>query len=470
MLNIQQFFGHDQRIRISRPGSCADGHCVLYWMQNAQRGRDNTALNAAIALGNILGLPVLVLFILAPYPSANLRHYTFLLEGLAETARHLNQRGTPLLMRVGDPVQEVPRALREVQAAALISDEAATRVPRTWREEICARIGVPFACVDADVMIPTVHFQQEEWAARTLRPKVQRLLPTYSQPLVDLEVLHPLAKTPCDPGYAAQPLAALDRLSIDRSVPPSPLFQGGQSQAERLLRRFLDERLAHYSEERNHPEHAGTSELSAYLHFGQIAIQRIVWETVHGELAGQEQRESLYKGRDAFLEEVIVRRELAINFVLRNPHYDTFEGCPAWGKTTLEKHRTDPREWIYTLAELEKARTHDELWNASQREMVATGRMHGYMRMYWAKKILEWSADPREAFDSTVYLNDRYELDGRDASSYTNISWAIGGRHDRPWGPERPIYGLVRSMSLAGMQRKIDTAAYIQRWSTTVPE
>ena len=159
-----------------------------------------------------------------------------------------------------------------------------------------------------------------------------------------------------------------------------------------------------------------------------------------------------------------MRRELAINFALRNPHYDSLEGCPDWGRKTLEKHKNDPRPWVYTREELEQARTHDELWNASQREMATTGRMHGYMRMYWAKKILEWTASPEDAFNDAVYLNDKYEIDGRDANGYTGISWAIGGKHDRPWAPERSIFGLVRYMALSGMQRKMDTRAYIYKW------
>ena len=462
MLELQTFFANDQRVRLCRPGICDDGQCVLYWMQNAQRGRDNAALNAAIALGNALQLPVLVLFVLTVYPAANVRHYTFLLEGLTETSRDLHSRGTPLLIRQGTPAQEVIHACSELRAAALISDESSTRLPRQWRDEIGQKLTIPFACVDADVLIPTQHFQKEEWAARTLRPKIQKLLPTYLQPINDLETAYPLAQPPCDPGPIQAPLKMLERLSIERSVKASSLFHGGQSEAERRLHIFLRERLAGYDQQRNHPEDAGTSELSAYLHFGQISVQRVAWEVEQCNSEQSNQRAEIDVGKAAFLEELIVRRELAINFVLRNSHYDTLEGCPAWGQETLRKHAQDPRERIYTRDELEQAITHDDLWNASQREMVTTGRMHGYMRMYWGKKILEWCETPEEAFAHAVYLNDKYELDGRDADGYTGIAWAIGGRHDRPW-KERPIFGMVRFMSLDGMRRKIDVEAYIRR-------
>ncbi len=459
MPDIQTFFADDPRVHLYRPGPCDEqGTCVLYWMQNAQRGRDNPALNAAIALGNALNLPVATLFVLTAYPSASERQYTFLLEGLSETARDLRRRGTLLLIRQGHPPTEVLRLCGELHAAALISDESATRLPRQWRAELQQMLALPFACVDADVIIPTSHFQKEEWAARTLRPKVARLLPTYLLPVHDLTTAHPLAEPPGETGPLCEPLSLLSGLSFAKHVASSPLFRGGQSEAEKRLRTLLNTRLAGYDQRRNQPELAGTSELSAYLHFGQISVQKIAWEVAQ---VNPDQSANLEAGRAAFLEELIVRRELAINFALHNPHYDTLEGCPNWGQETLRKHANDPREWLYTREELEQAATHDELWNACQREMVLTCRMHGYLRMYWGKKILEWSATPAEAFQHAVYLNDTYELDGRDANGYTGISWAIGGRHDRPW-KERPIFGTVRYMSLAGMRRKIDIEAYIK--------
>lgn len=468
MTNIATFFEKDDRVYIYRGGQCDEkGTCILYWMQHAQRGQDNHALNAAITLGNHLNLPIVVLFVVADYPAANLRHYTFMLNGIAVAARYLQQRGTPLVMRRGQPEEEVVRTAQALRPAAVISDESALRTPRKWRAAVKKHLDVPFACVDADVIVPTKYLPKEEWAARTIRPKIQRLLPTYLQPIVDLEPVHPLSSPPCDSGYANNPLAYLSTLTIDTSVRSSSVFHGGQDEGRKHLHLFIEQRLAGYAERRNLPEVAETSELSAYLHFGHISIQQTAWEIEqYVPPASGSKQIDVSGGRNAYLEELIVRRELSINFALRNPHYDSLEGCPDWGQKTLQKHAHDPRPWNYTREELEQAKTHDELWNASQHEMVYTGRMHGYMRMYWAKKILEWTASPEQAFEDAVYLNDKYELDGRDANGYTGIAWAIGGKHDRPWGPERPIFGLVRYMALSGMQRKMDTRAYIYKWNT----
>lgn len=464
MIDITTFFAAQDRVQIYRPGVCTEhGTCILYWMQRAQRGQENSALNAAITLGNALDLPVVVLFVVTSYPSANLRHYQFMLEGIAVVARQLQLRGTPLVIRQGAPAEIVVQMAQELSAAAVISDESELRTPRSWRQTVKERLNMPFACVDADVVVPSKHFAKEEWAARTLRPKIQRLLPHYLSPLIDQEPRHRLSQAPCDPGQ--EPLAYLATLPLDRSVPPSTLFRGGQDEGRRRLQRFIDERLMSYDQTRNHPELSGTSELSAYLHFGHISVQQSAWQVEqHLFPATGSSAIDPNGARAAYQEELIVRRELAINFAWHNPQYDTLAGCPSWGQETLRKHAHDPRPWLYHRNTLEEGKTHDELWNACQREMLVTGRMHGYMRMYWAKKLLEWTATPEEAFDDAVYLNDKYELDGRDANGYMGIAWAIGGKHDRPWGPERPIFGLIRYMSLAGMQRKIDTRAYIFQW------
>jgi deoxyribodipyrimidine photo-lyase len=250
------------------------------------------------------------------------------------------------------------------------------------------------------------------------------------------------------------PETVLAALACDRSVLPVKKFIGGTDEAERRLHLFLQERLAQYDQRRNHPEVPGTSELSAYLHFGQISPVTVAL-AVRGALAPA-------AARDAYLEELIVRRELAINFVARNPNYDRLQGCPDWGRATLAAHEDDPRPYLYTERQLENAATHDPLWNAAQTEMVTTGRMHGYLRMYWAKKILEWTKTPARAFAIAVRLNDRYLLDGRDPNGYAGIAWAIGGKHDRPWGPRRPVFGTIRYMSAAGMAGKFDVKGYLE--------
>lgn len=470
MVDIEAFVREQEnrrRMQVWRPGvSVEGGRYVLHWMQRAQRGRENHALNTAIALGNVLNLPVVSMFVVADYPAANLRHYTFLLEGLAVAGRQLKERGIPFVLRRGEPAVEVAQLARELQAAVVVSDMCELRVPRKWRTELAEQLEIPFLCVDSDTVVPMRAFGHEEYAARTIRPKIQRLLPAFLQPIVDIAPQRPLDAAPCDPGEVEQPLRYLESLQIDSSVAPVEQAHGGYDEGQKAVQRLLKERLRAYADERNNPQQVGTSELSAYLHYGQISAQQLAWEV---EQYQPEETGSAHidisSGKAAYLEELIVRRELAINFAYHNAHYDTLEGCPEWGRKTLQKHAGDPREWVYSLEEFEQARTHDELWNAGQREMVMTGRMHGYMRMYWGKKILEWSASPEEAFATTVYLNDKYELDGRDANGYTGISWCIGGKHDRPW-KERPIFGFVRYMSAEGMKRKFDTRYYINKYGS----
>jgi deoxyribodipyrimidine photo-lyase len=470
MLDIDTFVKeqeNQQRIQVYRAGSChEDAKYVIYWMQRSQRGKENHALNTAIVLGNALHVPVIAIFVVTKYPAANIRHYTFMLEGLADTAKQLQKRGIPFVIRNGTPAHEIANLSEELHVAAVVSDMCELRVPKQWRDDLKQRLQIPFLCVDSDTVVPMTCIPKQEYAARTIRPKIQKLLPTYLQPLIDVETTYPLEKAPCDPGEIKQPLHYLESLQIDISVPPSPIAHGGYQEGQRRIKTLLQERLQGYADKRNDPELVGTSELSAYLHFGQISAQQLAWEV------DQYQPEStgsgsphidINGGKAAYLEEMIVRRELAINFAYYNSRYDSLEGCPQWGQKTLQKHANDPRDWIYTRQELEEAHTHDDLWNACQLEMVHTGRMHGYMRMYWGKKILEWSQTADEAFNTSVYLNDKYELDGRDAGGYVGIAWAIGGLHDRPW-KERSIFGMIRYMSADGMKRKFDTQHYIYKY------
>ncbi|MCX7826681.1 MAG: deoxyribodipyrimidine photolyase, partial [Verrucomicrobiae bacterium] len=245
----------------------------------------------------------------------------------------------------------------------------------------------------------------------------------------------------------------LNGFPLDRRAQPVSGFHGGTSDALEVLDRFIEQRLAGYATRRNKPELAGTSRLSPWLHFGQIGPRTVALAVRNAGAPSAD--------RDAFLEELIVRRELAVNFVRHNPRYDSLACAEPWAQRTLREHARDRRPYVYTERQLENAETHDPLWNAAQKQMVLTGWMHGYVRMYWGKKILEWSRSPEEAFDIAVRLNDRYELDGRDPNGYAGIAWAIAGKHDRAWGPPRPIYGTVRYMSLASTSRKFDSRAYI---------
>jgi deoxyribodipyrimidine photo-lyase len=337
----------------------------------------------------------------------------------------------------------------------VVGDENPLREPESWRERAARELRVPFWTVDSDVIVPSCHFDREEYAARTIRPKIHRLLRRY---------LKPFRRSRCRVGFApserprSAPLATDDLLAslpIDRSADPVPGARGGTAAGLRSLRRFLASSLPRYHEDRNRPDLDGTSRLSAYLHFGHLGPHTIAL-AVRRAKAPRE-------AKAAFLEELIVRRELAVNFVARNPRYDRIDCGEPWAIRTLARHARDPRERMYPEEALASGGTSDRLWNAAQLEMVATGRMHGYLRMYWAKRLLDWTPTPAEAYRVAVRLNDRFELDGRDPNGYAGIAWALCGKHDRPWPPERPVLGFIRPMTASGAARKFDVDGYVAR-------
>jgi deoxyribodipyrimidine photo-lyase len=271
---------------------------------------------------------------------------------------------------------------------------------------------------------------------------------------------------------------------IDQGVqhgetPLTWIIAGAQAGRD-TLHDFLSKKIKNYSALRNDPLAEATSELSPYMHYGQVSPQRIAYQTcqsteTHGytsveilptdeKIVERTHDNEEIKNYSAFLEELIVRRELADNFCFYTPAYDSFEAFPEWAQKSLNARRNDPREYVYTQKEFERAETHDELWNAAQQELLQRGKMHGYMRMYWAKKILEWTQTPEDALAIALYLNDTYELDGRDPNGYTGIAWSIGGLHDRPWF-KRPVFGDIRFMARSGADKKFDTQAYIDRWT-----
>jgi len=454
----------DPRVEVRRSGPPdPDGSAVVCWLQRAPRADDNPALDVAVRHANRLGLPVVALFVLrAGWPRATARHYHFMLQGLAELGPALAARGAAFELREGDE-GEVARFCAETRAALLVGDENPLREPERWRKQVAEAVRVPFVTVDADVVVPSVLLAKEQFSAGTMRPRVQRQLEWF---LVRPTKVSARKKgggqgaLRVEQGFSpARQASRLERLLAETASAAAPGWTGGARAARALLRRFVRERLPGYAGRRNRPEQDGTSQLSPYLHFGQIGPREVAL-AVQGADAPAEDRRS-------FLDEFIVRRELAWNFVRFNPRYDSLEGCERWARQTLDAHRGDEREHLYGFDALESAATHDPLWNAAQRQMMESGWMHGYLRMYWAKKILEWSASPEEAMAHAIELNDRYELDGRDPSGYAGVAWAVGGKHDRAWGPERPIFGTVRYMSLASTSRKFDSRAYIRRWTTT---
>lgn len=437
------------------------GRFVLYWMQAAQRASWNPALEHAIRRANALHVPPVVLFtIVADYPEANARHYRFLLEGMGDVAAELHRRGIAFALRMGEPTRLVPKAARD--ACLLVMDAGYTRVQREWRERIAEAAPCSVEAVETEVVVPTAAAStKEEWSAATFRRKAQPLLERYLvPPTEERPATRPLTTLPLAEEGAETARALVSGghpvfgPAAERVPPVDAYHTGGLVHARRRLDQFLDSTLPAYATLRGDPSLGASSHLSPYLHFGQISPLEVAVRAIE---AGER------PGESAFLEELIVRRELATNFVLHNDAYDRYEGLPEWCRRTLEAHRADPRPYLYSLEEMEGAATHDPFWNAAMSEMRKTGWMHNTMRMYWGKKLLEWSPTPEEAFERALLLNNRWFLDGRDPNSFAGVAWCFG-KHDRPW-PARPVFGTVRSMTEGGLRRKYDMETYVRRTS-----
>lgn len=426
---------------------------VVYWMSRDQRVSDNWALIYAKKAADENKSPLYVVFnLFSDYKKANHRQFDFMLKGLEEVSLVLDKLNIPFDVFVGKPQETLPSYLKSRNTGLLVTDFSPLKSGRKWRKDIASNSEFPVVEVDAHNIVPCwIASDKQEYAARTIRPKIMSKLGEY---LIEFPKLTP-HKYNAKTKNTFKTKNILDQLEFDVSVKPVKDIIPGSFVAIQKLNQFIDINLDKYAEFKNNPNADVLSVLSPYLHFGQISAQRVAIE-VKNSNANQ-------NSKDVFLEELIVRKELADNFCYHNSNYDSFQGFPDWAKKTLDKHSTDIREYVYTHDEFENAQTHDDLWNASQIQMVRTGKMHGYMRMYWAKKILEWSDTPQNAIKTAIYLNDKYELDGRDPNGYTGIAWSIGGVHDRPWF-EREIFGLVRYMSKSGLEKKFDVQKYIDNF------
>ncbi len=455
-------FIQDARIQQLNGKEVRDGSYVLYWMQSSQRTEYNHALEYAIQRANDLEQRLLVCFgLMDDYPEANARHYTFMLEGLQEVETSLKERDIKFVVQRGSP-DEV--ALRLGQDASLIvCDRGYMRNQRQWRGRVADEAPCLVTQVESDVVVPVeLVSDKKEYAARTIRPKIQKHLDDF---LVELRTtpLDKYSKNMSVDGLDLSDVEALvDELKLDKSVEPvSHLFKGGTSQGRAILDNFIENKFSSYDSNRNQPQTSDVSHMSKYLHFGQIS-------PVYIALQIQEAHTS-QNNIDSYLEEVIIRRELPMNFVYYMPDtYDSFKSLPDWAQETLEEHKDDEREYVYTRQELEDAQTHDDYWNAAMREMRHTGYMHNYMRMYWGKKILQWSNTPRYAYETTLYLNNKYFLDGRDPNSFANVAWVFG-QHDRGW-TEREVFGKVRYMSAGGLERKAKPEQYVEKVNALIEE
>jgi deoxyribodipyrimidine photo-lyase len=445
---------NDPRVRKLNNKRTVDADYVLYWMQQSQRAEENHALEYAVRKANALRLPVVVAFgLTGGYPEANLRHYTFMVQGLREICRGLAKRKILFVARHGEPPDIALRLGR--RASSIVCDRGYLHHQRAWRDQVAREAGCLVEQVEGDVIVPVeAASEKRESSARSFRPKVLRLHRLFLDALPQAVPAVASDSLPLERLDLDNDEAVWGPLSVDASVGAVPMFAGGTQAAKDRLARFLRSRLAGYAENRSQPHLDHVSRMSPYLHFGQISpayIARRIYRSHNGERAD----------RESFLEEFIVRRELSFNFVHYADDYDRFSCLPDWAQATLRKHRSDRRPYLYSAALLEAAETHDPYWNAAMNEMKRTGYMHNHMRMYWGKQILAWSRTPEMAFETALALNNKYLLDGRDPNSYSNIAW-IFGLFDRPW-PEREIYGIVRSMTSGGLERKTDIGAYVEK-------
>jgi deoxyribodipyrimidine photo-lyase len=426
---------------------------VLYWMQSSQRAEYNHALEYAIDEANARGKPLVVFFgLTSQFPEAKERHYAFLLEGLRETGSALEERGIRFVVGGGSPESGAAEMAR--RACLAVVDRGYLRIERQWRSAVARAIDCAFVQVETNVVVPLEQASpKEEFAARTLRPKIRRQLEKYLVSLKPRAVKKSSLRLQFDSLDFRDIDETLRRLGTDRSVGRVKTFVGGTSEAKKRLREFVAYKLPFYRDKRNDPNVDAVSQMSPYLHLGQISPLFIALEVLKaGDRAADE----------AYLEELIIRRELSMNFVYYNRQYDQFEGLPSWSRKTLMEHQKDKRNAIYSRGDLEEARTADPYWNAAQREMVMTGKMHNTMRMYWGKRLIEWTRTPEDAYRIALYLNNKYELDGRDANGFTGVAWCFG-KHDRPW-PTHPVFGKVRIMTTSGLGRKFDANAYAKKY------
>lgn len=426
---------------------------VVYWMQREQRVNDNWALIHAQETALKSDSKLIVLFCLLPsFLDATIRQYDFMLAGLKEVEKNLNNKNISFKLLTGNPADEISSFIKKIKAGILITDFNPIKITANWKRSIANEIQIPFHEVDAHNIVPCrIASNKLEYAAYTIRPKINRLLDEY------LDNFPAIKNMPADKFEESKINwdSLRDNLKINFNIGPVDWILPGEKAAANMLKSFLSNKLEKYNDDRNDPNRDALSNLSPYLHFGQISAQRIV-------LAAQNFIEHA-ESQKSFLEELIIRRELSDNFCHYNKDYDSFNGFHDWAKKTLNEHRNDKREYVYGKGQFENAQTHDDLWNAAQIEMVATGKMHGFMRMYWAKKILEWTSSPEEALEIAIFLNDKYELDGRDPNGYVGCAWSIGGVHDRAW-TERPVFGKIRYMNYNGCKRKFDVKAYINKF------
>lgn len=442
-----------ERVKQLNQKEILDKPYVICWMQSSQRTEYNHALEFAIDYANTLHKPLIVYFGLTEdFPEANRRHLRFMIEGLLEVKENLDKRGIRFVVMHGSP--EIGALKLAKEAALLVVDRGYLRIEKSWRNLLAKEAECRVFQVESNVLVPVeVTSLKEEYSAATIRRKIEKRIEEFALPLTERILDFPSKHLESFEGEIPFENATqiLQLLKLTDEVREVNTFIGGAKKAKENFEDFLQNKFKDYALYRNEPSMDFTSNLSPYLHFGQISPLEIYLRLPDG----------FGENRRVFIDELIVRRELAMNFVEYNEHYDSYEAISSFAKATLEKHRNDPRPWSYTLEQLERGLTHDQYWNAAELEMLITGKMNGYMRMYWGKKIIEWTETPERAYEIALYLNNKYNIDGRDPNGFAGVAWCFG-KHDRPW-KEREVFGTVRYMNDKGLKRKFDMEAYIEK-------
>ncbi len=446
---------------------------MIYVMSRDQRVRDNHALLEAQREAMEHKLPLAVVFNL--YSKLGFRkqeHFAFMVEGLKEVEADLRKLNIPFIRTIGDVPTNIAVLTKELKPRTIYFDFSPLRHSRTTQKQVAAGADCRVVVVDAHNIVPAwVISDKEEFAAHTIRRKLHKTIEQWATEPDELK------KHPHDFTMAPTSATWEDVDAVVAAVPKCGIvhnFKPGETAARRALEQFIDTGLNSYAHARNDANADSQSNLSPYLHYGQLSSLRAVLDVMDAydhppqlftsyKIPSSDGKSAVNAGIDSFVEELVVRKELADNFCLYNSHYDSLSGAKDWAKKTLQAHASDPREFTYTLKQLENAQTHDDLWNAAQLQLTGSGKIHGYLRMYWAKKILQWTDDPAEAVKRAIELNDTYHLDGGDPNGYVGILWSIAGLHDRPWF-DREVFGTVRYMAESGAQKKFDTKTYVTTW------
>lgn len=445
----------NRRLKVLSEGTALGSGPVLYVMARDQRVQDNWALIYALEQANTHNVPLMVLFTLGPaFQNFSARHNEWLITSLTEVSEGLKKYQIPFFIEMGDWVTTTKKFIETHYVSEVVLDFNPLEPVRSWREELVKCVATKVTLIDAHNIVPVWQTSPKaEFAAYTIRPKIHRILREYLKTFPKLAAPKNIYSGNV-PEIDWQTVREFRQCNYSEVI---PIMIPGEAAAKTQLKWFINNILPVYEGKRNDPTETGTSGLSPYLRWGNISAQRVALEV--------ENSDAPRSAKDAFLEELIVRRELAENYCFYTPNYTSVTAAHAWAQKTLLAHVNDKRDYVYSFEEFRDAKTHDNLWNAAQIQMVKEGKMHGFLRMYWAKKILEWTETPQQAIDIALKLNDYYELDGRDSNGVVGVMWSICGVHDRAWN-ERPIFGKVRYMNYAGCKRKFDVKAFESKYNS----